>query len=182
MTLRSTGGLAGLLMISGLAHGADALVGTTAPAFALIDQNGQTQRIEDYRGKWVVLYFYPKNDTPGCTTEACAFRDDIYQLRDLGAQVLGVSIDNQESHKAFAEKHGLPFPLLADTDGKVAKSYGALWSFAFVRFARRHTFIIDPQGKVAKVYRSVKPTSHSDEVIAALRELQTADATSAGPS
>ncbi|UCE90525.1 MAG: peroxiredoxin [Pseudomonadota bacterium] len=161
-------------MFSGLAHGADPMLGALAPEFALIDQKGNTQRVADYRGKWVVLYFYPKDDTPGCTTEACQFRDDIYQLHALGAQVLGVSIDNQESHKAFAEKHGLPFPLLADTDGKVAKSYGALWSFGFVRFARRHTFIIDTQGKVVKVYRSVSPSSHSDDVIAALRELQAA--------
>jgi peroxiredoxin Q/BCP len=148
--------------------------GSEAPAFALPDQNGKTRRVEDCSGKWLVLYFYPKNDTPGCTKEACHFRDDIFQFRDLGAEVIGVSIDSTESHKAFAEKYSLPFPLLADREGKVAKAYGSLWKLGPLRFAKRHSFIVTPDGKIAKIYKSVKPETHSDEVIRDLRELQTA--------
>lgn len=120
----------------------------------------------------MVLYFYPKNDTPGCTAEACRFRDDIHRLKALGAQVIGVSIDNQQSHKAFAEKYGLPFPLLADREGEVAKAYGGLWSLGPLRLAKRHTFIIGPDGHIAKIYRKVGPEQHSDRVIADLTRLQ----------
>src|SRR5210317_2624968 len=99
-------------------------VGEAAPEFELSDQHGQLHSLEDYRDQWVALYFYPKDDTPGCTTEACEFRDNIFAFRNANCQILGVSLDDEESHKSFAEKHGLPFPLLADTDGTAADSYG----------------------------------------------------------
>jgi peroxiredoxin Q/BCP len=146
--------------------------GDAAPAFALADQDGETRRLADYRGQWVVLYFYPKDDTPGCTAEACNFRDDVPRLRQLGAQVLGVSLDSRKSHAAFAEEHHLPFPLLADRDGEVARAYGAYFGLGPLRFAKRHTVIIDPEGRIARLYRQVKPASHSDQVVAAVAELQ----------
>ena len=143
-----------------------------APDFSLIDQNGKQHRISDYRGRWVVLYFYPKNNTAGCTKEACKFRDDYFRLTKLGAEVLGVSIDNQDSHAEFTKKYSLPFPLLADSDGKVASQYGSFFSFGPLRFAKRHTFIIDPDGRIAKLYRNVKPDSHSEEIIRDLSHIQ----------
>lgn len=146
--------------------------GMVAPDFSLVDQNGKQQSLGHHRGRWVVLYFYPKNNTPGCVKEACKFRDDFFALQKLDAVVMGVSIDNKSSHKEFADKYGLPFPLLPDTDGAVAKSYGALWSLGPFHIARRHTFIIDPEGKVARIYRQVNPVLHSMEIIADLKVLQ----------
>ncbi len=143
-----------------------------APGFELEDQDAKTHRLADYRGRWVVLYFYPKDRSPACTTEACNFRDDLPTLRALGVQILGVSVDNTKSHARFAEKHSLPFPLLADHGGAVAKSYGSLWSFGPLRFAKRHTFIIDPEGKIARIYRDVKPKEHSRQVIADAKALK----------
>jgi peroxiredoxin Q/BCP len=151
---------------------ADVAVGDPAPDFRLVDQYGKPHSPGDYAGQWLVLYFYPKNDTPGCTTEACNFRDDIFRLRELGAVVLGVSLDSAESHAQFAEKHGLPFSLLSDAEGDVARSYGSLASMGPLQFAKRHTFIIDPQGRLAKIYRDVDPARHSAEVIEDLRLLQ----------
>lgn len=153
----------------------DLNVGESAPDFQLIDQNKKTHTLKDYSGQWVVLYFYPKDDTPGCTKEACNFRDDIVQLRELNAQVLGVSVDNAESHAEFAEKYGLPFPLLSDAEGKLAAEYGSLWKLGPVKVAKRHTFIIDGQGKLAKIYRKVDPDSHSDQVISDLKTLLGSD-------
>ena len=147
-------------------------VGAAAPAFALKDQAGKVHALADYRGRWVVLYFYPKDDTPGCTTEACNFRDDLHTLRALNVQVLGVSMDDSQSHARFAEKYRLPFPLLADTDGVATRAYGALWSLGPVKFAKRHSFIIDPEGRLAKIYRDVKPETHSRELQKDLVELQ----------
>lgn len=153
--------------------------GQSAPQFQLPDQDGATHRLSDYRGRWVVLYFYPKDDTPGCTEEACRFRDDILQIEDLGAQVLGVSLDSSERHAEFAGKYNLQFPLLADVDGKVAASYGALRNLGIMKLAHRHTFIIDPDGRIAKVYRKVAPKTHSAQIIADLKELQRGHASSA---
>lgn len=147
-------------------------IGLTAPDFSLLDQNDKQQSLNRYRGHWVVLYFYPKNDTPGCTKEACQFRDDFFALQKLDAVVIGISVDNKESHQAFTSKYGLPFPLLPDTEGVIARSYGALWSLGPFRIARRHTFIIDPTGKIARIYRKVTPGQHSQEVIADLKLLQ----------
>jgi peroxiredoxin Q/BCP len=167
-------GIAGLLALLGLqaAHAADLAMNDPAPAFTLKDQGGQAHALADYRGRWVVLYFYPKDDTPGCATEACSFRDDIPQLRALGVQILGVSVDDTESHARFADKYHLPFPLLADTSGRVATAYDSLWSLGPLRFARRNTFIIDPQGRIAKIYRSVKPAGHSREIQHDIQDLQ----------
>ena len=162
----------GLFGLSGKGRAGELAVGDAAPVFELVDQNGETRRLTDYRGQWVVLYFYPKDDTPGCTTEACNFRDDAPRLRQLGAQVLGVSLDSPASHAEFAQEYHLPFPLLADGAGEVARSYGAYFGLGPLRFARRHTVIIDPQGRIARIYRKVKPATHSDEVVAAVAELQ----------
>lgn len=143
-----------------------------APQFELLDQTETVHKLNDYSGKWVVLYFYPKDDTPGCTKEACAFRDDIAELHNLGVQVFGVSVDTIESHAKFANKYSLQFPLLADIGGKVAGSYGSLTKLGPLKLAKRHTFIINPEGQLAKIYRSVKPATHSDEVIAEIKKLQ----------
>jgi peroxiredoxin Q/BCP len=143
--------------------------GAQAPAFSLPDQTGKPRSLAEFRSRWVVLYFYPKDDTPGCTEEACNFRDDIFALEQMGAQVVGVSLDDSASHARFAKKHGLPFPLLADPSGTVTRSYGALTEGS--QYARRYTFLIDPAGKVAKVYTSVETSRHSAEVIADLKRL-----------
>ena len=139
--------------------------GAAAPGFQLRDQHGRMHALSDYLGRWVVVYFYPRDDTPGCTAEACAFRDDIGRLKQMQVVLLGISLDSVDSHRKFADRHGLPFPLLADPRGKVAAAYGALWSLGPIRFARRHSFIIDPEGRVARIYRSVRPGGHSDAVI-----------------
>ncbi len=145
--------------------------GQAAPGFTLPDQNGKLHQLADYGGSWVVLYFYPKDDTPGCTKEACSFRDDLVQLEKLGAKVVGVSVDDSDSHAKFAAKYHLPFPLLADKGGKVAESYGALNNLGLIKIARRYTFLIDPQGKIAKTYLSVDTSRHSQEIIDDLKKL-----------
>lgn len=145
--------------------------GAPAPDFALPDQAGRTVRLADFRGRWVVLYFYPKDDTPGCTEEACSFRDDQAALTLLGAQVVGVSLDDSASHAAFARKYSLPFPLLADTEAKVSASYGAVTNLVVAKFARRYTFLIDPQGRIARTYLKVDTARHSAEIIADLKRL-----------
>ncbi len=162
-----------LLMWPFSSSSADSLVeGDMAPAFDLVDQYMKQHKLSDYQGKWVVLYFYPKDDTPGCTTEACNFRDDIYKIRELNAEVLGVSLDSAESHAKFAEKHGLPFPLLSDASADVARGYGCYSSIGPLKFAKRQTFIIGPDGKLARIYRKVTPARHSEEVIQELQRLQ----------
>ena len=145
-------------------------LGDKAPDFSLPDQNGQIKKLSDFSGQWVVLYFYPKDDTPGCTKEACSFRDDLASLEKLGAKVLGVSIDNSDSHAKFASKYHLPFSLLADSDGKVAESYGALNNLLVIKIAKRYTFLINPAGKIAKVYLSVDTSRHSQEIIDDLKK------------
>ena len=147
-------------------------VGHPAPAFDLPDADLEMVSLSSFRGKrHVVLYFYPKDDTPGCTEEACAFRDDQAALTLLGAQVIGVSLDDSASHAAFAKKYSLPFPLLADTDAKVSASYGAVTNLVVAKFARRYTFLIDPQGRIAKAYLNVDTSRHSAEIIADLKRL-----------
>lgn len=148
-------------------------VGKPAPDFNLPDQNGKQHVLKDYRGKWLVLYFYPRDDTPGCTQEACAFRDDLQQITELGAQVAGVSVDDSSSHAEFAKKYHLPFPLLADQTTETAARYGALMDLVFIKVARRYTFLIDPQGNVGKVYLSVETSRHSKEIIEDLHKLTT---------
>lgn len=155
---------------SGIAA-ASAVLGQPAPEFELSDQDGQLHSLEDYRDSWVVLYFYPKDATPGCTTEACEFRDNIFAFQALNAQILGISLDDIDSHKAFAEEYGLPFPLLADTDGAAVDAYGVRTKFAGMSVAKRQTFIIDPNGTLAKHYEEVDPDTHSTEVLADLENL-----------
>ncbi len=146
-------------------------VGQSAPGFKLPDQTGKLHALADYAGQYVVLYFYPKDDTPGCTKEACSFRDDLHQLEKLGAKVIGVSVDDTDSHAKFAQKYHLPFPLLADSDGKVADSYGALTNLGLIKIAKRYTFLVAPDGKLAKVYLSVDTSRHSQEIIDDLTQL-----------
>jgi len=171
---------AGLLALLGLhsVQAGELAIGSPAPTFTLPDQESKTHALSEYRGRWVVLYFYPKDDTPGCTTEACNFRDDLPALRALNVQILGISLDDTQSHARFAEKYKLPFPLLADTEGNVARAYEALWSIGPLRISKRYTFVIDPEGRVAKIYRDVRPASHSRELQRDMKELQkgTADA------
>ena len=148
--------------------------GSNAPDFTLPSQEGSAVTLKDYRGKWVVLYFYPKDQTPGCSREAHNFQVDQPKFAERNAVVLGVSLDSVDSHKKFCAKEGLNFKLLADTDHKVTDSYGSLTNFGVVKFAARHTFLIDPNGKVAKAYTSVDPVKHSAEVLAELDTLQKA--------
>lgn len=147
------------------------VAGQAAPDFRLPDQHGKMHALADYRGKYLVLYFYPKDDTPGCTQEACSFRDDLHQLSEMGAQVIGVSVDDSASHAEFAKKYHLPFPLLADKSGTVADSYGAYLNLGIVKMARRFTFMIDPQGNIAKIYLSVETSRHSKQIIDDLKQL-----------
>jgi len=142
--------------------------GDAAPAFALEDQDGQTRRLEDFRGKNVVLYFYPRDETPGCTIEACQFRDEHTALEELGAVILGVSRDDAESHRKFIENHSLPFPLLVDDGGDVSTAYGA-WGEREIRGEKsvgmiRSTFLIGPDGKLAHVWPTVTADGHAEEV------------------
>ena len=149
--------------------------GMTAPAFRLQDQAGAWHNSTDYRGKWLVLYFYPKDDTPGCTTQACEFRDNLFAFNKLGAVVVGISVDDVASHKQFSEEHSLPFTLLADSTKETAKAYGVLRSvLGLMEIASRETFIIDPQGRIAKHYPAVDPKGHSQAVLKDLRALQQA--------
>jgi len=162
-----------------LADGVAPAVGKPAPAFKLQDQAGKWHSLADYKGKWVALYFYPKDDTPGCTTQACGFRDNIFAFNKEGAVILGISVDEVASHKEFAEKHSLPFTLLADSDKAVTRSYGVLKTYMGVmEMARRDTFIIDPQGRVAKHYESVDPEGHSQVVLGDIKALKAAAAAS----
>ncbi len=155
-----------------LSHGALPAVGSSAPDFTLPSQEGSTVSLKDYRGKWVVLYFYPKDETPGCTREAHNFQADQAKYAQRNAVVLGVSLDSVESHKKFCAKEGLNFKLLADASHSVSKDYGSLVNLGVVQMAARHTFIINPEGKVARVYSSVDPARHSEEVLAELEQLQ----------
>ena len=152
--------------------------GSAAPDFRLMDQTGEWHTLEDYRGKWVALYFYPKADTPGCTTEACNFRDNIFAFREMGAEIVGVSLDDVEDQKAFAEKYSLPFTLLADTEGETAEAYGVLRNFGVMKLASRQSFLIDPEGRIAKHYEKVDPDTHSKEVMADLKALMAGSAAS----
>jgi len=146
-------------------------VGTPAPAFKLQDQNGDWHSLEDYQGKWLAVYFYPKDDTPGCTTEACNFRDNIYAFKAIGAYVVGISVDDVASHKEFSDKYKLPFTLLADVSGDTARAYGVLRDLMVTKIAKRESFIIGPDGTVVKHYEDVDPDTHTQEVLADLEAL-----------
>lgn len=150
--------------------------GTLAPEFALSDQDGAVHHLSEHRGKWVLVYFYPKDDTPGCTKEACSIRDALPDLSAVNAVVFGVSADSGESHKHFAEKYSLTFPILADPDRIVINAYGVWGEKNFMgrksEGILRTSFLIDPQGIIRKVYKRVKPESHASEVINDLKVLQ----------
>jgi peroxiredoxin Q/BCP len=147
-------------------------VGAAAPAFKLTTNEGKQVSLNDFKGKWVVLYFYPKDFTQGCTIEARNFQRDIAKYEAVNAVILGVSVDNEQSHKDFCAKEGLNFKLLADTDAKVSEQYGSVMEYQGAKLSARNTFIIDPQGKLVKVFEKVKVAAHSEEVLAALASLQ----------
>lgn len=150
-------------------------VGKTAPAFTLQDQDGTEHALKDYRGKWVLIYFYPKDDTPGCTKEACALRDEFPAFGKLKAKIFGVSADTVASHKKFATKYKLPFTLLADPEKRMIEAYGVWGKKKFMgreyMGIARSSFLINPEGKIEKIYEKVNPLTHADEVLADLKAL-----------
>jgi len=147
-------------------------VGKPAPDFSLTTGDGSQVSLKDYRGKWIVLYFYPKDFTSGCTMEAHNFQRDLSKYEQTGAVILGVSVDTAQSHKDFCAKEGLNFKLLADPDAKVSTEYGSIMDYKGSKLAARNTFIINPKGEIAKVYTSVKPADHSEQVLKDLAELK----------
>ena len=146
--------------------------GSPAPDFALPDADNTTRRLADWRGKWLVLYFYPRDHTPGCTTEAANFRDAHGEFAKYNAVVVGVSLDDGIAHRSFATQQRLPFTLLSDVGGAVAERYGALMNLGVIKMAKRHTFLIDPDGRIAKTYLSVDPERHAQEVLADIKRLR----------
>ena len=146
--------------------------GKPAPDFSLATGDGSQVSLKDYRGKWIVLYFYPKDFTSGCTMEARNFQRDLSKYEGAGAVILGVSVDTAQSHKDFCAKEGLNFKLLADPDGKTSTEYGSVMDYKGQKLAARNTFIINPQGEIAKVYTGVKPADHSEQVLKDLVELK----------
>ncbi len=167
--------LVGLLACSALAANEaqkQPTTGSPAPDFSLATSDGSQVSLKDNRGKWVVLYFYPKDFTSGCTVEAKNFQRDLAKYEQTGAVVLGVSVDTAQSHKNFCAKEGLNFKLLADPDAKVSALYGSTMEYQGAKMAARNTFIINPKGKIAKVFTGVKPAEHSDEVLKALADLK----------
>ena len=147
-------------------------VGKAAPDFSLTTGDGSQVSLKDFKGKWVVLYFYPKDMTSGCTMEAKTFQRDLSQYDKTGAVILGVSVDSPDSHKEFCAKEGLTFKLLADPGGKVSAQYGSTMQYQGATMAARNTFLINPEGKIAKIYTGVKPAEHSDQVLKDLAELK----------
>ena len=150
--------------------------GSKAPAFSGETQDGTTVSLKEFLGKPVVLFFYPKDDTPGCTTEACSFRDEYAALKGAGAAVFGISPDSAKSHAKFAEKHALPYPLVADPEKKIVQAYGvwgekSLYGRKYMGVART-TFVIDAKGRIAHVFERVKPLGHAREVVAAVKGLE----------
>lgn len=147
-----------------------------AKEFELYDQGGELRKLSDYKGKWILLYFYPKDDTPGCTIEACSLRDNFRQLEKLGVQILGVSKDSIKSHKKFADKYNLNFPLLSDESTEMIKSYDALGKKKFMgrefEGILRKSFLIDENGEIVKVYDNVNPTKHAGEILTDLEMLR----------
>lgn len=148
------------------------IVGSDARDFSLPSEGGTPVRLNDFRGQWVVLYFYPKDSTPGCTIEARKFQHDQAEYLKRNAVILGVSTDDEDSHRKFCAQQGLNFRLLADTSGQVSASYGSLRNFGITKISARNTFLIDPRGKIARRFAGVNPSRHSAEVLAALDELE----------
>ena len=165
--------LVGLIAVGSVGATTDApAVGAAAPEFSLTTNEGKQASLKDFRGKWVVLYFYPKDFTSGCTIQARNFQRDLAKFEPLNAVVLGVSVDTADSHKEFCAKESLAFKLLSDVDGKVSDAYGSVMEYNGMKLSARNTFIIDPKGKIAQVFLKVKPAANSEEVLAALAELQ----------
>jgi thioredoxin-dependent peroxiredoxin len=150
--------------------------GSAAPAFKLQDQAGAWHTLDQYKGKYVVLYFYPKDDTPGCTTQACELRDNIFEFRKANAVILGVSVDDVASHEKFAKEHSLPFNILADPTREVSEKYGVLFNAGITKLASRQTFLIGPDGKVVKHWAKVDPKEHSNFVLAEIKARSAAKA------
>jgi peroxiredoxin Q/BCP len=148
------------------------VAGSAAPDFSLNSQDGTQVSLKDFRGKWVILYFYPKDFTGGCTLEAHNFQRDQAEYARRNAVILGVSVDSAESHKNFCAKEGLNFKLLADTSHQVSKQYGSLMNFGVAQISARNTFLVDPQGKIARAFSSVNPSRHSAEMLATIDELE----------
>jgi peroxiredoxin Q/BCP len=167
--------IASVIGFSSAASGAPA-VGAAAPDFTLNSQESKSISLHDFKGKWVVLYFYPKDFTTGCTIEAHNFQRDLAQYEQKNAVIVGVSVQDEDSHQKFCTKEGLSFKLLADTKQEVSTEYDSVMNMGVVKLSARHTFLIDPQGKVEKVWLDVKPDKHSEEVLASLTELQGASA------
>ena len=140
-------------------------IGSKAPDFNLPNANGELVSLTSLSGGWIVLYFYPRDDSPICTKQACSFRDDMHKLEKLGAKVVGVSIDDANSHAEFAKKYKLAFPLLSDKDGEIASKYGALTNLGIFKMAKRYTFLIDANGVLRKTYLSVDTSKHSQQII-----------------
>lgn len=145
-------------------------VGQMAPGFELPDQDNNMHSLEGSLGEWVLVYFYPEDDTPGCTTEACEIRDNLPKFQNIGAEVFGISTDSTESHKKFAQKYGLPFTLLSDEDGSVSKNYGVSGE-GFLGRNSRTSFLIDQEGRIAKIYEKVVPKGHAEQVIADIKRM-----------
>jgi peroxiredoxin Q/BCP len=150
--------------------------GSAAPAIKLQDQAGKWQTLDQYKGKWVVLYFYPKDFTGGCTTQACELRDNIFAFKKVDAVILGVSVDDVASHEKFAKEHSLPFDILADPTHVVSEKYGVLASYGGMKVASRQTFLIGPDGKIVKHWAKVDPKGHSDMVLAEIKAHEPAKA------
>lgn len=168
-----------LIVVAGLAvrsfaadNGPMPQAGQTAPTFTLPNQEGKTVSLDTYKGKWVVLYFYPKDMTSGCTKEAHNFQNDLDKYKASNAVILGVSVDSVDSHKQFCTKDSLSFNLLSDEQKKVVQEYGSLGNYGPMQIANRNTFLIDPDGKIVKVWTKVDPSGHSSEVLAALADLE----------
>jgi len=149
-------------------------VGSAAPGFKLQDQNGDWHDLQDYQGKWLAIYFYPKDDTPGCTTQACSIRDNIYAFKAIGAEVVGISVDDVDSHKEFSTKYKLPFTILADAGGTTSGNYGVLRDYKMMQIASRQTFLVNPEGVIVKHYPEVDPETHTDMVLTDLKSFMEA--------
>ena len=146
--------------------------GQKAPDFSLYDQNNKIHTLSNYQNQWLVLLFYPKDSTSNCTVELCQLRDNYGELIALNSAILGVNTNSIESHQRFINKQQLPFPLLSDTEGDMSKQYGALFKLGFIKITKRYSFIINPQGEIAKIYRKVIPQKHSQQIIGDLKILQ----------
>jgi peroxiredoxin Q/BCP len=165
-------GLVTMSFVAGAEEQKQPEAGKPAPDFSLTTSDGSQVSLKDFKGKWVVLYFYPKDFTSGCTMEAHNFQRDLSKYQDAGAVILGVSVDTAQSHKDFCAKEGLNFKLLADPDGKISTEYGSVMDYKGSKLAARNTFIINPKGEIAKVYTGVKPAEHSEQVLKDLAELK----------